>query len=578
LKGGGQKKEVEEHIKEKTEGMMLMFYQMQIDFTPEEVLDYLRKSQSDDPLLSVQEVLAKHEAILDEWSEKHLGSKVPEENKFREVVSGETIKERPEINKVLRLIESPKYKAVKVVEPQRLTRGDLEDIGRLMKLLKHTNTYVITPERIYDLRDEYDWNAFEAELKRGNDYLKYTKKILNRGRLLSVSQGNYIASKPPYGYDKVWVMDGKRKCPTLQENKEQADVVRMIFDMYVNKDMGRTNICHTLDGLGIKTPNGGEHWSPAYLKDLLENIHYIGKVKWNWRKTITIVEDGEIKKTNPKSKIGEFLIYDGKHDGIVSEELFNAAQEKKGRNHRAKPTTKIRNPLASILFCQCGRAMSLRTYKNKDGSERNPPRLLCDGQHHCHTGSCLYEEMLDRVCDILEQCIEDFEVRIQNDEGSSAKLHVNLIKNLEKRMKDLQAKELSQWEQQSHPDPSQRMPVEIFKQLNEKLLKEKEEVQQALCKAYESVPEPVDYEEKVVTFKKALSALRNPEADAQTKNRLLKACIERIDYKRDKPERIKSQQIRYYDKEQKRTRNKSPLPTGGNWTNPPIELDVKLKV
>ena len=163
-------------------------------FTPEEILDYLRKSQSDDPLLSVQEVLEKHETILDEWDMKHLGALVPEENRFREVVSGETIKDRPEINKVLRLIESPKYKAVKVVEPQRLTRGDLEDIGRLMKLLKHTNTYVITPERVYDLRDEYDWNAFEAELKRGNDYLKYTKKILNRGRLLSVSQGNYIAS------------------------------------------------------------------------------------------------------------------------------------------------------------------------------------------------------------------------------------------------------------------------------------------------------------------------------------------------------------------------------------------------
>ena len=112
-------------------------------FTPEEVIEYLRKSQSDDPLMTVEEVLQKHETILDEWAIKNLGGKVPEKNKFREVVSGETLKGRPEINKVLRLIESPKYKAVSVVEPQRLTRGDLEDIGRLMKLLKHTNTFVI---------------------------------------------------------------------------------------------------------------------------------------------------------------------------------------------------------------------------------------------------------------------------------------------------------------------------------------------------------------------------------------------------------------------------------------------------
>ena len=147
--------------------------------TPEEILDYLRKSQSDDPLLTVEEVLSRHEVQLDEWAERNLGGKVPEANKFREVVSGETLKERPEINKVLRLIESPKYRAVKVIEPQRLTRGDLEDIGRLMKLLKITNTLVITLDRIYNLRDEYDWNAFEAELKRGNEFLEYQKKIMD---------------------------------------------------------------------------------------------------------------------------------------------------------------------------------------------------------------------------------------------------------------------------------------------------------------------------------------------------------------------------------------------------------------
>ncbi len=537
-------------------------------FTPEEILEYLRKSQSDDPLLSVEEVLQKHEAILDEWSERHLGAKVPEENKFREVVSGETIKERPEINKILRMIESPKYKAVKVVEPQRLTRGDLEDIGRLMKILKHTNTYVITPERMYDLRDEYDWNAFEAELKRGNDYLKYTKKILERGRLLSVSQGNYLGSVAPYGFNKITVMDGKRKCPTLEENKEEADVVRLIFDLYVNKDMGYARICNYLDNMKIKPPKG-KYWSRDSMQDKLQNVHYIGKVKWNWRKTIDIVEEGEFIKTRPKAKIGEFLIYEGRHEGIVPEELFNAAQEKMGRNNRAKAKTKIRNPFAGLLFCKCGRIMSLRYFKNADGTEKSAPRLACENQKHCNNGSCLYEDILNRVVEVLEQCIEDFEIRIKNDEGNSIKLHNQLIKNLEKKFKELQAQELSQWEMQSHPDVSQRMPAEIFKQLNEKLLKEKEEVQQALCKAYESMPEPVNYEEKLLTFKNALDALKNAEADATLKNRLLKACIEKIVYSREKPYRITREEAE---------KQGLPLRVGGRWSEPPIELDVKLKV
>jgi hypothetical protein len=114
--------------------------------------------------------------------------------------------------------------------------------------------------------------------------------------------------------------------------------------------------------------------------------------------------------------------------------------------------------------------------------------------------------------------------------------------------------------------------------LNEKLLKEKEEVKEAMCNARKSMPNPVDYQEKVVRFRKALDALEDSEKDAETKNRLLKDCIERIDYNRERPERIKSQKVMYYDKDTKKTRSKSPLQTGSNWTNPPINIDVKLKV
>lgn len=534
-----------------------MYIQPQVNFTPEEVLDYLRKSQSDDPLLTVEEVLAKHETILDEWAEQHLGGKVPEKNKFREVVSGETIKGRPEIQKVLSLIESPRYKAVKVVDPQRLTRGDLEDIGRLMKLLKHTNTLVITPNRIYDLRDEYDWDAFERELKRGNEYLEYYKKIQRRGRLLSVSQGNFLGSIPPYGFDKTTVIDGKRKCPTLKENKEQADVVRIIFDLFVNKDMGRRRIANYLDSLGIKSATG-KHWSTETIREVLTNIHYIGKVRWNWRKWVTVVEDGEFVKTRPVTKVGEYLVYEGRHDGIISEELFNAAQEKLSKNHshKAKSDVKVRNPFVSLISCRrCGRAVVYQRFLDKDGKEKNAPRLLCSNQAHCDCGSCNFDLVFDKMCVILEKCIEDFEIRLRNDTGDSVKLHAKVIKNLERKLAELKEKELAQWDAQSNPDPSKRMPHEIFVQLNERLLHEKEEVQQALCKAYESIPDPVDYGEKVVMFRDALSAFRDPNVDAEETNRLLKLCIDKITYYREKPQRI-----------------------NGKWSEPPVELDVKLRV
>ena len=546
-------------------------------FKEDEILVYLRKSRADDPLLTVEEVLSRHESILDEWAERYIGRKIPEENKFREVVSGETISDRPEIQKVLKMIESPKIKAILIVEVQRLSRGDLEDCGRLIKLLRYTNTLVITPQKTYDLRDEYDRDSFERELKRGNEFLEYTKKIMSRGTLRSVSEGNFVGSIPPYGYDKTWVTEGKRKCPTLSINEERANVVRMIFDMYVNQDLGRPTICYRLDDMGIKPPKG-DKWSHAALKDLLSNVHYLGKVKWNWRKTITVVEDSEIIKIRPKAKVGEYLIYDGKHPAIISEELFNLAQEKIGRNHRAKPSTKVRNPFAGLIYCQCGRAMSLRTYKAHDAK----PRILCDDQAHCHTGSCTYEEMENIVVDILKQCIADFEIRIKNDQGDAMKLHEKLLKSLEKKMQELEAKELAQWEAQSHPDPSQRMPPEIFKQLNERLLREKDEVKEAMCNARKSMPDPVDYREKLVKFQDALNTLLDPEVDAQKKNKLLKACIERIDYNREAPQRIKNPEKKTRKNGRADGNGKwlkpNPMKTGATWTTPPIEIDVKLKV
>lgn len=537
-------------------------------FKPDEVLVYLRKSRSDDPNMTVEEVLQKHEESLDGWSEKNLGAKVPEENKYREIVSGESLDERVEAQKVLKMIESPKIKAVLVIELERLSRGDTMEVGLLSRIFRYTNTYVIStdPERIYDLRSDDDRDRFERELKRGNEYLEYFKKIQKRGTEQSVSSGNFVGSVPPYGYDKTYVMDGKRKCPTLAINEEQADIVRMVFDLYANHNMGRHKIALHLDGLGIKPPKG-VHWSESNIRNMLANVHYIGKIRWNFRKTIMEIEDGEIVKRRPQSS--ECEIVDGRHEGIVPIELWNAVQDKLGRNTRHKANTKVRNPFASILYCSCGRSMTMQASKIHNGIEKFAPRLTCLDQAHCHTGSCLLSEVTALICGTLEDCIEDFELKAKEDPTDTRKLHLQQIKRLEKELADLKAKELTQWEMQSDPDPSKRMPHEIFKKLNEKLQADKEKISEALRTAYDTIPDPVDYVEKAARFKDALEALQDPSRSAEEKNKLLKACIERIEYHRDKPERVKR-----LPSEKKGTR----LRAGGKWTDPQIEIEVSLRV
>lgn len=499
-----------------------MYNYQPLELSADEVIIYLRKSRSDDPLSSVEDVLSKHETILNEWVERNIGTPIPEENRYREVVSGETIDDRPEVLKVLRRIESPRIRAILVVEVQRLSRGDLEDCGRLMKLLRYTNTMVITPPKTYNLSDEYDRDIFERELKRGNEFLEYQKRIMGRGRLLSVSQGNFIGSIPPYGYNKGWITEGKRKCPTLVENPEEADVVRMIFDMYVNQGLGYARIAHALNDLGCPT-RSGKPWGPETLCTILTNEHYIGKVVWNYRKTVTIVEKSEIYKSRPKQE--EYLVYDGKHPAIISKELFWAAQKRMGRNPRVKLRAKVRNPLAGILYCSCGHAMSYRTYI-KDGVEKSSPRLLCD--HRCSNSSSTYNEIMEYVENILQDNIKNFEIQLKSSNSEMISLQTKLIRKLEGELEELKKKEIRQWEKYSE----EGMPKEIFEKLNAKVLEDKANVETALSNAYSSMPRKKDYQDKIFRFTAAMDSLQDPDIDAAQKNLLLKSCIKRITYTR----------------------------------------------
>lgn len=532
-----------------------------------EVADYGRKSRTDDPLLSVEEVLDKHDKIIEEYAEKHLGGPIPEENKYREVGSAESLDSRPEILRLLKAIESPAIKAVAVVEVQRLSRGDLEDAGRLIRILRYTNTYVITPMKIYDLRDEYDRDAFERELKRGNEYLEYFKKIQARGKLASVKEGNYVGSVAPYGFDRIEKTDGKKTYHTLIERKDQADVVRMVFNWYCNEDIGVTAICRRLEELGVKTKTGGKYWRTYQIFSMLENVHYIGCVRWNWRKTIKIIEDQEIRKLRPKAKVDEYLVFEGKHDGIVSEELFYKAREIKGKRHRTKRDLSLKNPFSGIMYCKCGAKMGYNTYR-KNGVEYAPPKLVCNNQIHCKTGSVVFEEIFADVCTTIRDCIQDFEIRIENNKDDSFKLHKDLVLRLEKKLKELEEKEVLQWEAQYDPDPNMRLPQEVFKRLNEKLLMEKEEIKKSLAKAKGSMPKPIDYREEKKKFEDAIAALEDSEVDAKVKNQFLKNIIDKIEYERGETVRITKANATEY---------KVDTSKGMQWYTPPYKIKMKLK-
>ena len=99
------------------------------------------------------------------------------------------------------------------------------------------------------------------------------------------------------------------------------------------------------------------------------------------------------------------------------------------------------------------------------------------------------------------------------------------------------------------------------------LNKQRDETNKALCTALEESPDPINYEEKLYRFRDALDALKDPDTPAELKNRLLKTCIDRIEYDRGKSIRGTR------DMDQAQTN----LSRSGRWLTPPFKIDVKLR-
>ena len=256
---------------------------------------YLRKSRSDDASESIDITLRKHKKILFDLAKK---LKIPREQImiFKEVVSGENIKNRPEMQKLLEYVMNGIFEGVLVVDAQRLARGDTLDQGTIERAFSINNTKIITPLKTIDPANEYDQDYFEFDMFMGRREYKMINRRMQRGRVLSVMDGYYVGSVPPYGYKKVKLDKGY----SLEIVDHEAVIVKKIFNLAAS-GVGTTNIAKDLNSSGIK-PRKSDRWTPAIIRTILKNITYCGYIKWNERKSVMIYRNGDIVKTRPLNK------------------------------------------------------------------------------------------------------------------------------------------------------------------------------------------------------------------------------------------------------------------------------------
>lgn len=83
---------------------------------------------------------------------------------YEEVVSGDTIAARPQMQQLLADVDEGLWEGVLVMEVERLARGDTIDQGIVAQAFKVTDTKIITPLKSYDPNNEFDEEYFEFGL------------------------------------------------------------------------------------------------------------------------------------------------------------------------------------------------------------------------------------------------------------------------------------------------------------------------------------------------------------------------------------------------------------------------------
>lgn len=236
-----------------------------------------------------------------------------------------------------------------------------------------------------------------AEIERENIRVQTME-----GRMQKAREGRRNGGFPPYGYSLV---DGE-----LKINEDEAPAIRVIFDQYVNTNMGANGIAKYLENHGIhKMPrrNGTNPlFDASLIRRIIQNLVYCGKIAYGRRRTEKVHRTrNEYRQVNKE----DYLLVEGLYEALITEEVWERAQAKV--LSQAKKYEKVnRNKgeeihlLSEILKCPiCGAGMygNKAIKKRKDGSRYKDffyygckHRNMTRG-HKCDYRKQIHEEMLD---------------------------------------------------------------------------------------------------------------------------------------------------------------------------------------
>lgn len=290
--------------------------------------------------------------------------------------SGKNIKGRPEFQKMLNDIKDGKDKVdyVLVFKLSRFGRNAADTLNSL----QYMEDFGVNLLCVEDSIDSAGASgklmisvlAAVAEIEREN-----IKEQTMAGRQQKARDGRWNGGFAPYGY-KLVHKDGE-KGKVLEIDEKEAELVRLIYDKFVNTNMGANGIAKWLNEHGytktVRQNGTMPTLSAHFVKLVLDNPVYMGKIAYGRRKTEKI--DGTRNEFHiVKQAEDAYEIYDGIHEAIVTEEMWYEAYAKRkvtGIKHEKTHSIGHYHMLSGLVRCpECGAKMyGVVNRKKKKGSD-----------------------------------------------------------------------------------------------------------------------------------------------------------------------------------------------------------------
>ena len=317
-----------------------------------------------------------------------------------------------------------------------------------------------------------------AEIERENIRIQTME-----GRIQKAREGRWNGGFAPYGYRLV---DGR-----LEINEEEAPAIRTIFDQYVNTNIGTTGLAKYLENHGIHKIQRQNGKNPLFasstIQKILKNPVYCGKIAFGRRRT------EKVKGTRNEYKLVEqesYLLVDGLHEGLVSEEVWQAAQVKMKATAQKYELVSRRKTdrvhlLSSIVKCPvCGAGM----YGNKSIKKRPDGTKYKDFYYYgCkHRGmqrgyKCTYskqiqEEVLDgAVAEVISKLVSNPKFAAMMQEKINMKVDTTAIEQeiaaYEKQLRQHYSTKSRLMEEIDSLDPDDRHFIARKSDLDDRLYK-----------------------------------------------------------------------------------------------------------